>query len=140
MLAGTRGSQTKLIFFVRNSSASIDQQAAYTKIKSCIRSVTGNHLVENYIGEFVPGDFPGRTISCQPYLLKTIYAYSPESATVETLSDDDDVPINCLSKGVFNMTITKAECQNVARKLKSCKDKIEEIDQTNKLKRFFNRT
>ena len=35
------------------------------------------------------------------------------------------------------MTITKAKCQNVARKLKSCKEKNEEIDQTNKLKRFL---
>ena len=119
MVAGHPGTQTKLTFLFEDASASIDQQEAYTKLKFRIRSITGKHFVENNVGDFAPRSFPGRIISCQPDLLKTIYAFSPESAAVEILSEDDDVPVNCLSKGVFNMTITKAECQNVIRKLKS---------------------
>ena len=74
MVGGHQGSQTKLTFLFEDSSASIDKQASYTKLKFRIRSVTGNHFVEKDVEEFVPGNFPGRTISCQPDLLKTIYA------------------------------------------------------------------
>ena len=138
MVAGHPGTQTKLTFLFEDASASIDQQEAYTKLKFRIRSITGKHFVENNVGDFAPGSFPGRIISCQPDLLKTIYAFSPESAAVEILSEDDDVPVNCLSKGVFNMTITKAECQNVIRKLKSSsKDQILLIDPLNQPKRFL---
>ena len=130
--------QTRLAVLFEVASASNDQHKAYTKLKFRIRSITGNHFVENNAGDFGPGSFPGRIISCQPDLLKTIYAFSPESAAVEILSEDDDVPVNCLSKGVFNMTITKAECQNVIRKLKSSsKDQILLIDPLNQPKRFL---
>ena len=45
--------------------------------------------------------FPGRFINCQPDMLKTMYVYSPESASVEILGDEEEEEFD-FSKGVFN--------------------------------------
>ena len=41
LLSGRQGEQAKLVFLLEDSSISVDQQAAYTKIKMRVRSVTG---------------------------------------------------------------------------------------------------
>ena len=109
-----------------DTSASVDKQSSYTKFKFRVRSVTGELLASSSSagaqGDFKPKNFPDQVISCQPNIIKTLYVYNPESGGVEILSDEDDVDVNNLSKGVFNLTITKAECQQMMKKMKNMKD------------------
>ena len=120
------------MILLEDSSLSVDKQSTYTKVKLRVRSVTGQQLVESLQG-FQPRSFPGQIISSQPDLLKTLFVYNPETGSVEVLSDDEDSADQ--SKGVFNMTITKAECQNLMKKLKNPKGKT--FEHSNQPKRFL---
>ena len=114
---------TRLEVTIEDTSISLDQQASHTKLKLRVRSVAGKHL-EKTGNSFEPKHFPDQIISCQPDLLKTLYVYNPESSGVEILSDEDDIDTNKMSKGVFNLTVTKAKCHSLIKKLKSFKDPL----------------
>ena len=123
---------TKVEVTLEDTSISLDKQASYTKLKLRVRSVAGKHLESVSGGSFQPKNFPDHMICCQPDLLQTLYVYNPESSGVEILSDEDDIDINKMSKGVFNMTVTKAKCHSLIKKLKTSKDTSIASDDTNR--------
>ena len=72
-----------------DSSVSVDSQKYYTKWKFKIRSIGSQHVPSKKEGVSEVESFPGRFINCQPDMLKTMYVYSPESASVEILGDEE---------------------------------------------------
>ena len=123
---------TRVEVTIEDTSISLDQQASHTKLKLRVRSVAGKHLESVSGNSFEPKNFPDQIISCQPDLLKTLYVYNPESSGVEILSDEDDIDTNKMSKGVFNLTVTKAKCHSLIKKLKNSKDPLVPPGDTNR--------
>merc|ERR550519_2926888 len=119
LVAGSGQNRSKVVLTLEDTSASIDSQGVYTKLKFKIVSANADHYIERNVGEFVHSCFPGKVLSSQMDMLSTLYVFSPNSSSVEVLlEEDEELKQNIRSKGLFSLVITKAECQNVYKKLK----------------------
>ena len=97
-----------------------------------MRSLTGSLAGQG--GTAAP--FPGKVISCRPRLLRPLYVYSPDTGGVEELDGEEDI---VEGRAVFNLTVTCAEVQGLAKKLRSSasKEKLVLIDAAGQPTRFL---
>ena len=117
---------------LEDCSASLDKQPHYTKSQIRVRSLTGSLAGQG--GTAAP--FPGKVISCRPRLLRPLYVYSPDTGGVEELDGEEDI---VEGRAVFNLTVTCAEVQGLAKKLRSSasKEKLVLIDAAGQPTRFL---
>ena len=117
---------------LEDCSASLDKQPHYTKSQVLVRSLTGTIIGQGG----TPAPFPGKLVSCRPRLLRPLYVYSPDTGGVEELEGEEEV---VEGRGVFSLTVTCAEVQGLAKRLRTSasKEKLVLIDPTGQPTRFL---
>ena len=117
---------------LEDCSASLDKQPHYTKSQLRVRSLTGTITGQ----DGTPAPFPGKLVSCRPRLLRPLYVYSPDTGGVEELEGEEEV---VEGRGVFSLTVTCAEVQGLAKRLRTSasKEKLVLIDPTGQPARFL---